>query len=558
MGRDAGKRSRLSGLGCVTVWWPDVTLRHPALLGRAIERFEQVFETLRFVSFIAEQITPDLPVGWSAAPPTLDDVEELVTHTQALQVAGSGVSSADEESVKAAAVGEGAWTRKQLVVRDDDGAVVAWPTVHDRAAGRTMVDIDVSLQAKEPDRIAVSLLAWAQETAQAMAVVRGLDTTQLDASVYENDKRLQHWLADAGYTCVRKHWQMQRPVSAYDLEPGVLPEVPDGLRVRNIGVHEEGMPVAEDLQQVHLLLEESFGDHFNSHRESFPEFVQRLREDPGHRWDHWWIAEFLEDDVWVPAGALVGSYLGPDSTGAEGSFVDYVGVGSHARGRGVGKAILAHVIRTAAERGCNRVGLEVDSDSPTNANTLYEKLGWQTKYVLQSWHKDVAADPRVDPPMMNDDRSSLEAWLGYFRATLDVKIAELTPVQLCAQPLPTTTLTLAGIVRHMAEVENYWAHVVVDGQSGRAGLYCDDDPNADFTEYSPDSVEADVANWHHMVSSARAIFAGVTDLDAPVKGTRLGQEVSLRWVMSHLATEYARHMGHADLLREAIDGRVGD
>ena len=140
------------------------------------------------------------------------------------------------------------------------------------------------------------------------------------------------------------------------------------------------------------MLEESFADHFNSYRESFPEFVQRLREDPGHRWDHWWIATLDEGGEQVPGGALVSSVLAPDEAGVEGSYVDYIGVHRRSRGRGVAKALLHTVIADAARRGRNRVGLEVDADSPTGADGLYRSMGWETKYETESWHRDVTVE----------------------------------------------------------------------------------------------------------------------------------------------------------------------
>jgi GNAT superfamily N-acetyltransferase len=142
---------------------------------------------------------------------------------------------------------------------------------------------------------------------------------------------------------------------------------------------------------VHRMLEESFQDHFNSYRESFPEFVQRLREDPGHRWDHWWLAFVDGPDGDVPAGAIVCSVLTADASGSEGTYVEYIGVNRAARGRGVAKGLLYAVIRDAALRGHNRVGLEVDADSPTQADALYRSMGWKTDYVTESWFKDVDA-----------------------------------------------------------------------------------------------------------------------------------------------------------------------
>ncbi|WP_371303201.1 GNAT family N-acetyltransferase [Nocardioides sp.] len=160
------------------------------------------------------------------------------------------------------------------------------------------------------------------------------------------------------------------------------------VRRHDDGAGGEGMPVAEDLQLVHQMLEESFADHFNSYRESFPEFVQRLREDPGHRWDHWWIAEVDTDDGPMPGGALVSSRLTPDDSGRPGSYVDYIGVHRRARGRGVAKALLHAVIRDAHERGRSRVDLEVDADSPTGADGIYRSMGWTLDHVTESWHAD--------------------------------------------------------------------------------------------------------------------------------------------------------------------------
>jgi GNAT superfamily N-acetyltransferase len=179
---------------------------------------------------------------------------------------------------------------------------------------------------------------------------------------------------------------MTRPVDPTEL----LPPLREGVTERRVAKHENGVPVASDLQIVHLMLEESFQDHFNSYRESFPEFVQRLREDPGHRWDHWWLA-FVEgaDGDAVPAGAIVCSVLAADATGAEGSYVDYIGVNRAARGRGVAKGLLNTVLSDAAERGRSRVALEVDADSPTSADRLYVSMGWVTDYVTETWFRDI-------------------------------------------------------------------------------------------------------------------------------------------------------------------------
>jgi GNAT superfamily N-acetyltransferase len=180
---------------------------------------------------------------------------------------------------------------------------------------------------------------------------------------------------------------MSRPVTPE--EATGTPGPREGVVVRPVDRHDDGLPLAQDLQAVHRVLEESFQDHFSSYRESFPEFVMRLREDPGHRWDHWWLATVDTDEGAVPAGAVVSSVLTPDATGAEGSYVDYIGVHRRARGRGVAKALLHEVIADTARRGRNRVGLEVDADSPTGADGLYTSMGWVTAYRTESWHRDL-------------------------------------------------------------------------------------------------------------------------------------------------------------------------
>jgi GNAT superfamily N-acetyltransferase len=210
----------------------------------------------------------------------------------------------------------------------------------------------------------------------------------MDASPFAEDHVQRGWLEAAGYTRRRRWLHMSRPVDPTELHPPLR----EGVHVRRVARHENGVPLASDLQIVHLMLEESFQDHFNSYRESFPEFVQRLREDPGHRWDHWWLAFVSqEDEEYVPAGAIVCSVLAGDTTGTEGTYIDYIGVNRAARGRGVAKALLHTVLTDAVDRGHNRVGLEVDADSPTSADGLYRSMGWETDYQTESWFKDVVA-----------------------------------------------------------------------------------------------------------------------------------------------------------------------
>ncbi|TQJ48773.1 GNAT family N-acetyltransferase [Phycicoccus sp. SLBN-51] len=335
---------------------------------------------------------PDLPAGWIPRTPALADHGALVDLVAAHQRSVRGSSSVDPEAVASAATGTASWTRRQVLAEDASGRVGAWANVHDRAAGRSVVEVVVAPDAAAADQLAADLFRWAATTALEVAAQRGLPGTQLDSGAYATDERQRGWLADAGYRQTRTWLQMSRSVDASEAEPGALPPPREGVTVRRVAAHDDGLPVAADLQTVHRMLEESFADHFNSYRESFPEFVQRLREDPGHRWDHWWIATIDVDGEQVPGGALVGSVLTPDENGVEGSYIDYIGVHRRSRGRGVAKALLHTVIADAARRGRNRVGLEVDADSPTGADGLYRSMGWATKYETESWHRDVTVE----------------------------------------------------------------------------------------------------------------------------------------------------------------------
>ena len=334
---------------------------------------------------------PHLPAGWSARVPVLDDVPALLRLRGADRAAYTGSSSVDPEAIGSEVAGPASWTRRQLVVLDPGGNPVGWLSVHVRAAGRTMVALYLDRRVDEAAGVAAALYAWAEVQAGEIAALRGVSGTRLDASPCADDTVQRGWLADAGYEKRRTWLQMSRPVTPE--EATALPGPRAGVTVRRVASHENGLPVAGDLHLVHEMLESSFEDHFNSYRESFPEFLQRLREDPGHRWDHWWLAS-VEDDEGrpVPGGALVGTVTGAGPSGREGSYVEYIGVHRRARGRGVAKALLFAVIADAAQRGRDRIGLEVDADSPTGADGLYRSLGWETAYALESWFKDVQFD----------------------------------------------------------------------------------------------------------------------------------------------------------------------
>ncbi len=167
-------------------------------------------------------------------------------------------------------------------------------------------------------------------------------------------------------------------------------------------------------------------------------------------------------------------------------------------------------------------------------------------------------DTRTDGPMLGDERAVLEHWLDLYRDTLLLKIAGLDAGQLARRALPPSSMSLLGLVRHLTEVEAYWLRVVLLDEQDVPDYYCTPaSPDGDFDDADPVSARADVDAYRREVERSRTNTAGWTDLEMPVAGRRRGKPVNLRWILVHLIEEYARHLGHADLLREAVDGRTG-
>ena len=338
-----------------------------------------------------------LPDEWTSRAPEQSDVPDLQALVLRHERRARGGSSTALSAVMAEVAGAGAATRRHIVVSDHAGRVRAWATVHDRAAGRSLVAVvvDPDLPPTTADPLARALFGWATRTAEEIGAARGLTSTQVDSGAFADDARQRRWLAEAGLEHVRSWWQMSRPVAPSEGEPGAFPAPAEGVTLRTVANEQGGMPLTSDLAAVHDVLETAFTDHFNYHEETFDEFVSRLREDPGHRWDHWWIAEISDEPGASPrpAGALVGA-VSPGTDGrADSSYVEYLGVLRSARGRGVATSLLNAVIADAAQRGRPSVGIEVDKDSPTGAADLYVSMGFVTSYVTESWHRDLPIQP---------------------------------------------------------------------------------------------------------------------------------------------------------------------
>jgi uncharacterized damage-inducible protein DinB len=161
------------------------------------------------------------------------------------------------------------------------------------------------------------------------------------------------------------------------------------------------------------------------------------------------------------------------------------------------------------------------------------------------------------PPLNADVRTTLESWLDFHRTTLAMKCRGLDDEQAAAVPVPPSGLTMTGLVQHMAEVERNWFRRVLAGEQAPP-IY---DPQADpdgpdggFELAEGATLHDALAAWRAEIARAREQCASRTLADS---GRFMDQDVNLGWIYVHLIEEYARHNGHADLLRERIDGTTG-
>jgi uncharacterized damage-inducible protein DinB len=160
-----------------------------------------------------------------------------------------------------------------------------------------------------------------------------------------------------------------------------------------------------------------------------------------------------------------------------------------------------------------------------------------------------------DIPRNDDERSTLLAFLEWQRETLARKCAGLEPNQLRIRSAEPSTLSLLGLVRHMADVERGWFRRTLAGEDIADRYSSDADPDGDFDNIEAADADEAFASWHEECGRADEIISRRA-LEA-TGHHRTGREVSMRWILNHMIEEYSRHNGHADLLRERIDGATG-
>jgi hypothetical protein len=164
--------------------------------------------------------------------------------------------------------------------------------------------------------------------------------------------------------------------------------------------------------------------------------------------------------------------------------------------------------------------------------------------------------PRPEPPYVGGEREMLTVWLDYQRATLLWKCDGVGPADLVRRGVPPSGLTLLGLVRHMTFVEWSWFEKVFADTGTAQPFTTDPDPDSDFNDLDPARADDDLSRFNLQCGVSRSIVMAADSLDQLAARSR--DPISLRWIMVHMIEEYARHNGHADLLREQVDGAVGE
>ncbi|WP_030170150.1 DinB family protein [Spirillospora albida] len=168
------------------------------------------------------------------------------------------------------------------------------------------------------------------------------------------------------------------------------------------------------------------------------------------------------------------------------------------------------------------------------------------------------ANERTDPPLEGDERATLTGFLQYQRDTLAWKCSGLTGDQLRSRAVSPSALSLIGLVRHMTDVERSWFRNVLNGEDILPIYWAAD--RSRFDDFVVEDADPDEAFrlWHEACAESREIVDAAESLDVTGHHPRHGSDHSLRWILVHMIEEYARHNGHADLLRERIDGATGE
>jgi uncharacterized damage-inducible protein DinB len=166
---------------------------------------------------------------------------------------------------------------------------------------------------------------------------------------------------------------------------------------------------------------------------------------------------------------------------------------------------------------------------------------------------------RIDPDRLSEEKQALDEWVDFHRATLLMKCDGLTSEQLKTRSVEPSSLTLLGLVRHMSDVERGWFRRHANGEDLGFLYSTTEEPDADFLNVESADASADLAHYVAECQRCREVTAHMSlDTVVPSRGQHPERTRNVRWIYLHMIEEYARHNGHADLLRERIDGATGD
>ena len=181
-----------------------------------------------------------------------------------------------------------------------------------------------------------------------------------------------------------------------------------------------------------------------------------------------------------------------------------------------------------------------------------------TGYQGTGMWADPDSDPRESVHDGSGEKDVLNSYLEHYRMTFEMKLEGLTAEQVATRSVPPSTMSLLGLLRHLAKVEHAWFRRILSDRRELPKLFVTtEEPGADFDgAVADDEVVAEAwTAWRREVDFAREWYAGCGDLGAAVEVD--GEPTEVRDIIVHMIEEYARHCGHADLLRECIDGRTG-
>lgn len=169
-------------------------------------------------------------------------------------------------------------------------------------------------------------------------------------------------------------------------------------------------------------------------------------------------------------------------------------------------------------------------------------------------------DPRAEPPGQGSELVTLTGFLDWYRQTLVLKCAGLDAAALATRSVEPSKMSLLGLVRHLADVERHWFRRFMAGQDVPDRFSSAEDIDGDWDGAKPDPAVVEEAwrSWREEVAFAEQFVAAAPSLEiAGLREDKWRGKLSLRWVLTHMVEEYARHIGHADLIRERLDGAVG-